>query len=334
MFITQSISMGPGDLTVSVRSAHTAVLKQAFLTQPCLQLWAPCHFSANGFLNNHDHRAQATPTLYLLEQPALAFGSGPKSSTRGYSLPPAAHQQSPPSCKAPCWLSHADTAAQAPCLPVGLRFISQTVFYAPRASQGSGFTIMCKLLPVSETRNSHPARNPTITQLTKLVMKQPQHLQAGLAESPCPPGERALAPWSAALHHPAPPGWLSPALWGKQGWEGLCGGANWTLLQALRSGPRHLVSRNQFDVCSCLSEGRNTVPVNLHRMATWTFVCFQVTTSVLLSSRESLNVCRLKHKNMTDKPKPFFSYVCDLKASLAVSGNTTPTFTENQKEMF
>lgn len=159
-------------------------------------------------------------------------------------------------------------AAQAPCLPVGLRFISQTVFYAPRASQGSGLTIMCKLLPVSENRNSHPARNPTITQLTKLVTKQPQHLQAGLAESPCPPGERALALWSAALHHPAPPGWLSPALWGKQGWEGLCGGANWTLLQPLRSGPHHLVSRNQFDVCSCLSEGRNTVPVNLHRMAT------------------------------------------------------------------
>lgn len=101
--------------------------------------------------------------------------------------------------QAPGWLSHAGVCCPSTLCQGGLRFISQPLFYAPKAPQGSCLTTIHQLLPV--TVSSHPTRNLAMTQLTKLAAKQPQLLQAGgWQKVPDPAGERAPTALPAALH--------------------------------------------------------------------------------------------------------------------------------------
>lgn len=99
----------------------------------------------------------------------------PKSSTRCYSAS---------SCPSviPSFPSRLLTGSlmfeytpQVSSSPVSLWLVFQTVFYIPRAPQRNSLTAICELLPVKVS--SYPTWNPTTTQLTKLALKQQQHLQ-------------------------------------------------------------------------------------------------------------------------------------------------------------
>lgn len=126
----------------------------------------------------------------------------PKSSTRCYSAS---------SCPSviPSFPSRLLTGSlmfeytpQVSSSPVSLWLVFQTVFYIPRAPQRNSLTAICKLLPVKVS--SYPTWNPTITQLTKLALKQQQHLQTEDRKLLPPPEREGLMPRPTALLCPAP----------------------------------------------------------------------------------------------------------------------------------
>lgn len=104
---------------------------------------------------------------------------------------------------APDWLCHVLIHSWSPIFPMRLWLIFQTVFYIPTAPQRNSVTTICELLPVKVF--SYPTWNPTITQLTKLALKQQQHLQTEDRKLLPPPerGAWCLSQLLSFVQHPA-----------------------------------------------------------------------------------------------------------------------------------
>ena len=216
--------MGPGGLNASMKSTHAAVPKHA-LTQPCLQLWAPCLFSSQ-WMTLNDHRATGNPNTLLATAASPGAGKLPEAKCQGPSPAPGAMaclQQPisdpllPP--QAPGWLFHTAMCCSSPL------FAGGSGIHFPDCILCFQSTSRERPHDHPPTPSSHPARTPAITQLTKLPTKQPQHLEAGGWQKAPAPGERAPTTDTAGAgcgSRPTPPrgsrqppptlqGWTPPA---------------------------------------------------------------------------------------------------------------------------